>query len=51
MPLQLIYRFFSALLSLLASHVRRYFEKDVELIVLRHQVRVLKKKNPRPKLI
>jgi transposase InsO family protein len=50
MLLSFTYLAFSALLRLLASGRRDAFAKDVELLVLRHQLAVLRRQAGRPKL-
>jgi hypothetical protein len=46
----LLYLIFSQLLSWLTLLPRASSHKDVELLVLRHEVAVLRRTNPRPRL-
>jgi putative transposase len=48
MVLSFAYLAFSAMLRLLVGRRRSTFAKDVELLVLRHQVAVLRRQQPRP---
>ena len=47
---RLLYRFFQQVLGLLLLLGRTSSTKDVELLVLRHEVAVLRRTNPRPRL-
>jgi hypothetical protein len=46
----LIYRCFAVVLSWLALLARSSATKDAELLVLRHEVAVLRRANPKPRL-
>ena len=48
--LRLLYLIFSRLLSWLTLLGRTSSSKDIELLVLRHEVAVLRRTNPRPRL-
>ena len=48
--LRLLYLIFSRLLSWLILLVRTSSSKDIELLVLRHEVAVLRRTNPKPRL-
>jgi putative transposase len=48
--LRLLYLIFSRLLSWLTLLPRASSSKDVELLVLRHEVAVLRRTNPKPRL-
>ncbi|UDM03319.1 integrase [Streptomyces longhuiensis] len=49
MSLRLLYLIFSRLLGWFASLARSSASKDVELLVLRHEVTVLRRANPKPR--
>ena len=48
--LRLLYLIFSRLLSWLTLLPRASSSKDIELLVLRHEVAVLRRTNPKPRL-
>ena len=48
--LRLLYLIFSQLLSWLTLLPRASSSKDIELLVLRHEVAVLRRTNPKPRL-
>ena len=48
--LRLLYLIFNRLLSWLALLGRTSSSKDIELLVLRHEVAILRRTNPRPRL-
>lgn len=50
MALRLLYLIFLRLVSLLVLLGRSSASKDVELLVLRHEVAVLRRSNPKPRL-
>ena len=50
MSLRLLYLIFLRLLNLLLLFGRSSASKDVELLVLRHKVAVLRRANPKPRL-
>ena len=50
MSLRLIYLIFIRLLSWLTLLSRASSSKDIELLVLRHEVAVLRRTNPKPRL-
>ena len=50
MSLRLLYLIFLRLLNLLLLLGRSSASKDVELLVLRHEVTVLRRANPKPRL-
>ena len=50
MSLRLLYLIFVRLCSLLVLLGRSSASKDAELLVLRHEVAVLRRRNPRPRL-
>jgi putative transposase len=47
---RMLYLMFVRLTGWIASPVRSAASKDAELLVLRHEVAVLRRQNPRPKL-
>ena len=49
--LRLLYLIFLRLLNLLLLLGRSSASKDVELLVLRHEVAVLRRTNPKPRLM
>lgn len=48
MSLRLLYLIFCQLMNLLLLLTRSSLSKDVELLVLRHEVAVLRRANPKP---
>ena len=50
MQVRLIYRFAYAVLSWLALLARSQAAKNAEILVLRHEVAVLRRANPKPRL-
>ncbi|MFF1613001.1 hypothetical protein ACFVYA_34980 [Amycolatopsis sp. NPDC058278] len=50
MALRLLYLIFLRLVGLLVLFGRSSASKDVELLVLRHEVAVLRRSNPKPRL-
>ena len=50
MALQLIYLVFSKLLSWILLRTRSDTTKDVEILFLRHQLAVLQRRTPRPRI-
>ena len=50
MSLRLLYLIFLRLLNLLLLRTRSSSSKDIELLVLRHEVAVLPRANPKPRL-
>src|ERR1039457_3332186 len=49
MALSFLYRLIRRVLELLRVHRLRGVEKDIEIIVLRHQLQVLRPRTPRPR--
>ena len=49
MALRLIYQVFAKLLSWMVLHARSDTAKEIEILVLRHQLTVLQRRNPRPR--
>jgi putative transposase len=49
MALRLIYQMFSTLLSWIVLRTRSDTTKDIEILVLRHQLAVLQRRTPRPR--
>jgi hypothetical protein len=49
--LQLIYVMFAKLLSWMVLHTRSDATKDIEILVLRHQLAVLRRRTPRSRMI
>ncbi len=50
MTLQLIYLIFAKLLGWMVLHTRSDATKDIEILVLRHQLAVLRRRTPRPRM-
>jgi transposase len=48
--LKLIYLMFTKLLGLMMLHIRSDATKDIEILVLRHQLAVLQRRTPRPRM-
>jgi len=48
--LQLIYLVFSKLLSWMVLRIRSDTTKEIEILVLRHQLAVLQRRTPRPRI-
>ena len=46
MALKLIYQMFAKLLSWMVLHVRSHTAKEIEILVLRHQLAVLQRRTP-----
>jgi putative transposase len=49
-PLRLLYLIFQHMLGLVLLMIRTSCAKDIELLVLRHEVAVLRRTNPRPRM-
>ena len=50
MALRLIYQMFAKLLGWIVLHTRSDTTKDIEILVLRHQLAVLQRRTPRPRM-
>ena len=50
MALKLIYLIFTKLLGWVLLHIRSDTTKDIEILVLRHQLAVLQRRTPRPRM-
>ena len=50
MALRLIYQMFSKLLGWIVLRTRSDTTKDIEILVLRHQLAVLQRRTPRPQM-
>jgi putative transposase len=50
MALRLIYQMFSKLLGWIVLRTRSDTTKDIEILVLRHQLAVLQRRTPRPRM-
>jgi hypothetical protein len=50
MALRLIYQMFATLLAWIVLHTRSDTTKDIEILVLRHQLAVLQRRTPRPRI-
>ena len=50
MALTLIYQMFAKLLSWMVLHTRSDAAKEIEILVLRHQLAVLQRRRPRPRI-
>ena len=50
MPLKLIYQMFAQLLSSMVLCTRSDAAKEVEILVLRHQLAVMQRRRPRPRI-
>jgi hypothetical protein len=50
MALRLIYQMFSTLLGWIVLRTRSDTTKDIEILVLRHQLAVLQRRTPRPRM-
>jgi putative transposase len=48
--LRLIYLMFSKVLGWIVLHTRSDITKDIEILVLRHQLAVLQRRTPRPRM-
>src|SRR5688572_31414664 len=50
MALRLIYQMFAKLLGWIVLHTNSDTTKDIEILVLRHQLAVLQRRTPRPRM-
>jgi putative transposase len=50
MALRLIYQMFSKLLGWIVLRTRSDTTKEIEILVLRHQLAVLRRRTPRPRM-
>ena len=50
MALNLIYQVFAKLLSWMVLHARSDASKEIEILLLRHQLAVLQRRRPRPRI-
>ena len=50
MATRLIYQMFATLLGWIVLHTRSDTIKDIEILVLRHQLAVLQRRTPRPRI-
>ena len=50
MALKLIYLTFAKLLGWMVPRIRSDTSKDIEILVLRHQLAVLQRREPRPRM-
>ena len=50
MALKLIYQMFTKLLGWMVLHIRSDTTKEIEILVLRHQLAVLQRRTPRPRM-
>jgi putative transposase len=48
--LKLIYQMFAKLLSWMVLHIRSDTANEIEILVLRHQLAVLQRRTPQPRL-
>jgi putative transposase len=50
MAVKLIYQMFTKLMSWLVLHTRSNTANEIEILVLRHQLAVLQRRTPRPRI-